>query len=115
MARGPRRRPEENGAPPDLDFMAGGAGPYFKSDKAEFHHAGKEAQEWFLRLDAKDVAAQEYAAKLGFWVQTALKWARWGFWAFTGGLSAALAAGENLQKLPGKISAALSAIRGLFP
>jgi hypothetical protein len=115
MARGPRRRPDEIAAPPDLDFLAGGNGPYSKTDKAEFHHASREAQEWFLRLDDKDVGRVAYAAQLGFWVQTGLKWARWAFWAFTGGLSAALAAGENLQKLPGKISAVFSLIRGWFP
>lgn len=113
MARNIRRRPEDTG-PAYMGVPAGELGPWIKSDKAEFHHAGKDAQEWFLRLDAKDVAAQEYAAKLGFWVRTALLWGRRLFWAFTGGLAAAVLAGENLQKLPGTISGVISTIRGLL-
>jgi hypothetical protein len=115
MARKYGRRPEEIAAGLDrMSCAAGELGPWISSDKAEFHHAGKEAQEWFLRMDAKDVAAQEYAAKLGFWVQTALKWAWRLWWAFTGGLAAAVLAGENLQKLPGTISGVISTIRGLL-
>lgn len=113
MARGYRRRPDETGA----DYMAcpsGELGPWVKSDKAEFHHAGREAQEWFLRLDKSDVEKIEYAQRLSFWVQTALKWAWRAWWAFTIGLGAAVAAGENLQKLPGTISGVISTIRGLF-
>lgn len=113
MARKFGRRPEETGAGYAAS-PSGEMGPWTRADKAEFHHAGREAQEWFLRLDASDVARMEYAQKLSFWVQTALKWAWRGWWAFTIGLSGAVAAGDNLQKLPATISGVISAIRGLF-
>ncbi len=83
-------------------------------DRAEFYHAGKHAQEWFLRLDEKDVQAILYAIKLGSWVRSAIKWGLRAFWFFTAGLTAALTIGENLQKLPGMISGTLSALRSLL-
>jgi hypothetical protein len=115
MARKFGRRPEEIAAGLDrMSCPAGELGPWIKSDKAEFHHAGIEAQEWFLRLDKADVLKIEDAAKLVSSVRTAQKWAWRLWWAFTGGLSAAVLAGENLQKLPGMISGVISLIRGLL-
>lgn len=114
MARDINKIPADESVPPELQCFIGSAGPYIKKDKAEFHHASREAQEWFLRLDPEDVGKIVYAAKLGFWVQTGLRWARWAFWAFTSGLAGALLIGERLQKLGGMISDALSVVRGLL-
>lgn len=109
-----RQRPEVTAnVPPGLECFAGESGPYLKTDRAEFYHAGTEAQQWFLRLDEGDVAAVCYAVKVGSWVRSAIKWGRRAFWFFTVGLGAALTIGENLQKLPGMISGALSAAKGL--
>lgn len=90
------------------------SGPYYKDDTAKFAHGSREAQEWFLRLSKEDVERLEYSIRVGFWVQTGLKWGRWGCYAFTGGLSAALAAGEKLEKLSSMMSGALSSLQGLF-
>lgn len=97
-----------------MSCPTGELGPWVATDKAEFHHGGKEAQEWFLRLDKSDVEKIEYATALGSSVRSVMKWARRGWWAFTIGLAGALTAGENLQKLPGMISGVISAIRGLW-
>lgn len=99
--------------PPELDCLAGELGPWTKPDRAEFYHAGMEAQQWFLRLDKEDVQAVQYAVKLSIWVRSAVKWAHRAFWFFTAGLGAALTIGENLQKLPGILSGIISALRGL--
>jgi hypothetical protein len=94
--------------------MAGPNGPYAKQDRAEFHHADEEAQKWFLRLDSEEVHLLRGAARLIYWGQQGAKWGQRLFWCFTGGLAAALTAGENLQKLPATISGVLSTLRGLF-
>lgn len=111
-----RQVPEsEGGAPlPGLSTLPGELGPWTRSDRAEFYHAGTHAQQWFLRLDQADVEAVQYAVKLGSWVRSAVKWGLRAFYFFTAGLTAALTIGENLQKLPGMISGTLSALRGLF-
>lgn len=99
---------------PGLSGLSGELGPWTKTDRPEFYHAGTHAQQWFLRLDQADVEAVQYAVSLGSWVRSAVKWVRRAFWCFTVGLGAALTVGENLQKLPGMISGTLSALRGLF-
>ena len=111
-----RQVPESEGGapPPGLSTLPGELGPWTRSDRAEFYHAGTHAQQWFLRLDQADVEAVQYAVKLGSWVRSAVKWGLRAFYVFTAGLTAALTIGENLQKLPGMISGTLSALRGLF-
>lgn len=99
---------------PGLSGLSGELGPWTKTDRPEFYHAGTHAQQWFLRLDQADVEAVQYAVNLGSWVRSAVKWGRRAVWFFTVGLGVALTAGENLQKLPGMISGTLSALRGLF-
>ena len=100
--------------PPGFACLSGELGPWTKTDRPEFYHAGTHAQQWFLRLDQADVEAIQYAVSLGSWVRSAVKWVRRAFWCFTVGLGAALTVGENLQKLPGMISSTLSALRGLI-
>lgn len=110
-----RQRPEvTSNVPPGYEMLAGENGPYLKTDNAEFYHAGKEAQQWFLRLDEADIQAVVYTVKLGCLVRSVVKWGRRGFWCFTAGLGAALTIGENLQKLPGMISNVGSLLKGLF-
>ena len=107
-----QRRPDE--VAPGTEALAGSSGPYWREDKAEFHHADEDAQRWFLRLDAEEIQLMRGAARFIYWAQQAVKWAKRLFWCFTAGLGAALTAGENLQKLPGMISGIFSAIRGLM-
>jgi hypothetical protein len=114
MGRKIGRHPEEGAAPPELECLAGGMGPYIKSDKAEFHHASKEAQEWFLRLSKQDVALVEASLSLTSLALSVKKWAWRLFWAFTSGLVAVLGAGEKLAKLPETISGALSGLSRAF-
>jgi hypothetical protein len=89
-------------------------GPWRKADKAEFYHADEEAIGWFLRLDAEEVELLRAAARFIYLARTVAKWVKRLFWCFTAGLSGALVAGENLQKLPGVISGVLSTLRAIF-
>ena len=106
MARGYRRRIEEtaqrtqDGAeiPDELQSLAGPFGPYVRQDKVEFHHLGKEAQEWLLRMSAEDVADQKGAVSDYKFRQAVRKWALRVFWAATTGFGAVYVAGERLFK-----------------
>lgn len=84
------------------------------------HHNGRvtfdmlhvSVQEYLIRLDPKDLEELKWAARLGFWVRWTLRGAKFAVWAFTGGVAAALIAGENLHKLIGMISSAITALQG---
>ena len=114
-----RRRPDEIArkpevVPPELECFAGPCGPYIATDKAEFHHAAVEAQQWFIRQEPADILDIRYAVRLAKFVRGSLKWANRIFWASLGGLGAALTAGEKLAKLPETISGAISGVSGAF-
>lgn len=106
MAKGYRRRIEEvakrteDGAevPEELQSLSGPFGPYVRRDKVEFHHLGKEAQEWLLRMSAEDVADQKGAVSDYKFRQAVRKWALRIFWAATTGFGAVYVAGERLLK-----------------
>lgn len=107
--------------PKDLEAFEGAHGPYIKEDRAEFRHACKEAQEWYIRLNAREVADLEYSIALAVFVRGFLKWTYRGVIAFSGALGAVYAFGEKLARLPetilgalSGISAALAILRGWF-
>lgn len=117
VAKYRRQQPEDR--PDDLLSIAhklrsGESGPWSKADRAEFYHAGTEAQQWFLRLDPEEVELLRASGQFIYWGRQGLKWVKRLFWCFTGGLSAALMAGENLQKLPGVISGMIFTLQGLL-
>ena len=114
-----KRRPDETArkpevVPPELECLSGAFGPYIATDKTEFHHAEKEAQQWFIRLEPADVLNIRYAVKLGVVVRSVLKWSNRIFWGSLGGLVAALTAGEKLAELPETISSVLRLASQLF-
>ena len=111
-----RQRPENvDTPPPGWGAMGSGEmGPWLKADRAEFYHAGVEAQQWFLRLDKEEIGLLRGGAKLVSFLRSVRKWALRLFWFFTSGLVAALTAGEKLAKLPETISGALSGLTQAF-
>lgn len=109
-----RRRPEESACPPELECLAGAAGPYIRQDRAEFHHIGKEATEWLLRLDKDDVEAIKWTVRAGRYLRSFIKWTVRGTGAFAAAFGAVFAFGEKLAKLPETISGAISGASGAW-
>jgi hypothetical protein len=87
-------------------------GPYDKSVRVTFDMLHVKVQDFLLRIDEKDLEDLQWAIKLGFWGRWAIKGLKYVAYAFTGGLAAAVLAGENFSKLIAMISNAVSVLRG---
>lgn len=112
------RRPDQiaksDNIPSELGCLAGPMGPYIASDRAEFYHAHREAQEWFIRMDPEELADLRYSVRWARKRREVIRWVNRILWAAIGAFTAVMTAGEKLAKLPETISGAWSAIAQLF-